>query len=480
MEALVHDEIERIERGRVFLLDFTTYTKPNYLINWHHRFVAKKLDEWIEGKIKRLMVFEPPRHGKSEQVSRRVPALIFGKKPDAQIIGASYGDALAGRMNRDIQRIIDSREYAQLFPETRLNRSNVRTAAQGNWLRNSDLFEIVKHGGVYRGAGVGGGITGMGANYGIIDDPYKDGQQANSKTYRERVWEWYWDTFYQRLEGEAQILITLTRWHEDDLAGRLLREAKNNPEADQWEVVCLPGICEEEGRPGDPRKVGEALWPEKRSAQALLKIKAANPRVFNALIQQRPSAQEGNIFKRADFKFYERLPRDLDEVIQTWDLAVKAKTKNDWVAGQVWGRKGPNIFLMYRVKIKAGLKKSLAEILRTTEEFEQAKKKLIEDKANGSPAVELLVDEMPGVIPWPVSDNLEERALAQNYWVESGNVYLPDPKINSGTSEFIEECVSFPNAAHDDEVSAFTIALEYFGKKGGSSIERLEKFLGIR
>ena len=242
-------------------------------MNWHHRLLCEYLDDFTKKKIRRLMVFMPPRHGKSELVSRKLPAYIFGCNPDANIISTSYSADLAQRMNRDVQRIIDSPAYGELFPETKLFGKNIRTVT-GHALRNSDIFEIVGHRGSYRGAGVGGGITGMGGDYIIIDDPIKNREEANSSTYRKKLWEWYTSTLYTRQEKEGSILITLTRWHEDDLAGRLLELAEKDPQADQWEVLLLPAVAEKERHPRDPRQEGEALWPGKYPIDELMKIKA--------------------------------------------------------------------------------------------------------------------------------------------------------------------------------------------------------------
>jgi len=232
----------RRNKARTNFLDFITYTKKNYQVNWHHELMCRKIDDLLEGKIKRLIISCPPRFGKSEVVSRRLPAYVLGKNPDASIIACSYSADLATKMNHDTQRIIDSPEYAELFPDTRLNSSNVRTLSQGTFLRNSDLFEIVGHSGVYRSCGIGGGITGMGFNsIGIIDDPIKNREEAESPTIRNKIWEWYTDTFYTRRENDAGILVTQTRWHEDDMIGRLLESSKNE-DADQWEVISLPGF----------------------------------------------------------------------------------------------------------------------------------------------------------------------------------------------------------------------------------------------
>lgn len=216
----------RVRQARTNLLDFTRFTMPEYRVNWHHRLICQKLDEFIEGKNKRLIIACPPRHGKSELVSRRFPAYILGRNPDAKIIACSYGSDLASLLNRDVQRIISSPEYAELFPDTKLNDANVRSTAQENYLRNSDIFEVVNHKGVYRSAGVGGAITGMGGDYLIVDDPIRSRADAESPAIRDKVWKWYSSTFRTRRQKDASILITATRWHEDDLTGRLLELAK--------------------------------------------------------------------------------------------------------------------------------------------------------------------------------------------------------------------------------------------------------------
>ena len=163
------EELRRCE-ARAGLLAFNEYTYPDYRPQWFHRVMCRYLDDFVVGKIKRLMIFMPPRHGKSEHVSRRLPAYILGRNPNAAIIAASHTAGLAADMNRDVQRIIDDDRYRRLFPRTRLWRANVRTVANGTYLRNSDLFEVVGHRGVYRGAGVGEAIAGRGFEHGIIDD----------------------------------------------------------------------------------------------------------------------------------------------------------------------------------------------------------------------------------------------------------------------------------------------------------------------
>lgn len=276
------------------LIDFAQYTMPDYSPGWYHHLISDTVAEMIHGNLRRLIISLPPRHGKSELISRRLPAYLLGVNPNLSIIAASYSADLASRNNRDVQRIMESESYKRLFPKTRLNDSNSRTVA-GSWLRNSDLFEVVGHRGVYRSAGVGGGITGMGGQWLIVDDPVKNREEADSATYRQVTWDWYTSTFSTRQEADARILIVMTRWHSEDLAGKLIELAASDPKADQWKVIRLPAICSDNDKdPCDPRQAGEALWPDKFDLDSLQKMKASiGEYQWSALYQQSPRSGGG-------------------------------------------------------------------------------------------------------------------------------------------------------------------------------------------
>ena len=271
---------------------FVKYTKDDYVFNWHHLLLIDYLQQFAEGKIKKLMVFMPPQHGKSELTSRRLPAYILGTNPKAKIIGCSYSADLATSFNRDVQRIIDDEKYKDVFPDTYLNSSNVRTASSGHYLRNSDLFEIVNHRGFYKSVGVGGSLTGTPADIGIIDDPVKDAIEAESATYRARVWDWFTQVFMTRLHNDSQIIVTQTRWNLDDLSGRIIKHLNHD---NSWTILSLPAICEGNVNENDPRQIGQPLWGEKHSLKRLNEIRTANPRAFHALYQQDPKPFEGGL-----------------------------------------------------------------------------------------------------------------------------------------------------------------------------------------
>lgn len=314
------DEI-KIEKAKRKVIDFTTYTYSQYEINNHHRRYADALDKFAKGEIKNLMIFMPPQHGKSELCSRRLPAKLLGDNPNLRIALASYNHSFASKFNRDVQRIIDSAEYKKIYPKTRLIAKGVKT--EGTWLRNSEEFEVIDHRGSFITVGVGGGLTGRPVDIGIIDDPYKDAADAWSVTVRQNVQDWYDTVFKTRFHNDSQQLITLTRWHPDDLAGTILK-----CESENWNVVIFPAIKISPPTEEDPREDGEALWESKHSIERLLAIKKQNPHVFESLYQQNPKPAEGllfpidsiNKFTMADI---ENRLHAVDGVLAAIDLADK-------------------------------------------------------------------------------------------------------------------------------------------------------------
>lgn len=453
-------EQARVLRAREGLLNFTKYVKPDYQVNWHHKLLCQKLNQFAKGEVKRLMIFLPPRHGKSELVSRKLPAFILGIKPTASIIATSYGASLASSMNRDVQRIIDSPQYRAVFPDTILNGENVRTV-QTKWLRNSDLFEVVNWGGVYRCAGVGGSITGVGGEFLIIDDPIKNQEEADSPVYRDKVWDWYTSTLYTRLERDGAILLTQTRWHDDDLAGRLLQLQKSDPAADQWEVLSFPAMKENDKDPLDPREVGEALWPGKYSATRLAGLKASvGSRVWTSLYQQNPTAVEGTIIKHSYLvRRWKALPAKFHTLIQSWDLAFKDSKGSDFVVGQVWGKLGAEFYLVDQFRARIPFTATIQAIKDLTAKHPKALLKLVEDKANGPAVISSLQKEIPGLVAIEPEGSKESRLNAVSPLFEAGNIILPDASMAPWVKDYVDELCGFPRAAKDDQVDATTQAL---------------------
>ena len=433
---------------------------PTFQQGWFNRIIAAELQQFyfdvMAGKQPRLIIQAPPRSGKSELFSRRFPAWAFGQNPNLQMIAASYSADLSSRMNRDVQRIIDSEEYAGVFPETSFSSNTSASINSQKNIRNSEIFEIAGHAGAYRSAGVGGGITGMGADIAIIDDPVKDAKEANSQTYRDSVWDWYTSTFYTRLSPKSGILLGMTRWHEDDLAGRLLADMKNG--GDQWRVVSFPAIAEEDEQ---YRKEGDALHPERYDLTHLTKIKkAVGTQTWNALYQQRPSSKGGDVIKRAWFKRYSMLPL-MRRVIIAGDTAQKVKQHNDFSVFIVAGigiDGGLYIIDLIRGKWEAPeLERKLEDIWNKYRASHKAQSVYIEDKSSGTGLIQSIQRKrnipIKGV---QVDADKYTRVLGIQGFIESGYVFLPDGA--EWVEDFLSECEKFTatdSHKHDDMVDAF-------------------------
>lgn len=400
-----------------------------------------------------------PTHN-SEIVSRCFPAWCLGKNPDTKIVGCSYSADLVQQFSRSIQRTIDSEEYRYIFPATYLNGANLRTVVKG-YLRNVDLFETVGHKGFYKAVGVGGSLTGTPVDIGIIDDPVKDAVEAYSVTYRERVWEWYTAVFLTRLHNESKQLLIMTRWHEDDLAGRLL-----DREGDSWEVVSIPAICEEEGKPRDPRKVGDALWPERHSLERLKEVEKRSPRTFDALYQQRPTVQGGNIIKRdwfghvsvAEFnRMYHNEP-----MVFFLDTAYTSKQSNDPTGIISTCKIGADLYITHAEKVLMKFPDLIRHIVPYVKAHGYSTRSTIriEPKANGLSVIDELKDKTGLNVTQTPSpkDDKETRLNVASPSVECGRVILVDGPWNEA---FIDEVCGFPAKPHDEYVDVLCYAVDF-------------------
>ncbi|MEX0975050.1 MAG: phage terminase large subunit [Bacillota bacterium] len=422
------------------------------------------------GEILRLIVEMPPRHGKSETTSVKFPAFYSGKHPDRRIILASHTASLAARFSMRARN--DFNAFAPSVWGLEGLEVNPDVSAMYRWDVSDPNAPRGRPPGGMLAAGIGGPITGQGAHLAIIDDPIKDAETANSKLQRDAIWDWYRFVLRTRLFPGAAVILVLTRWHEDDLAGRLLKQSKEDPEADQWTVLRLPAIAEDPKDAEDGEEVkdplgrppGKALWPEQYDEKALTAVKATvGSYVWAALYQQRPSPAEGNILKRDWWKFYRQAPEDFDEIIQSWDCAFKDKDDSDFVVGQVWGRKKADKYVLDQVRGRMSFPATLTAIRTLTGKWPKARAKLVEDKANGTAVIATLKHEIPGLIAIEPEGGKIVRARAVSPDIEAGNVYLPDPSIAPWVHDFIEEATAFPNGANDDQVDAATQALVWFG-----------------
>lgn len=335
------------------LLPYVQRMNPQYKAGWVHHDICNRLERFSHaveaGTSPRLMILMPPRHGKSMLASQCFPSWHLGRVPEHEIIACSYNISLAMTFSRKVKALIDDPDYHVIF-DTRLNPDNKSTEEWG----------ILGKPGGYVAAGVGGGITGKGANVLLIDDPVKNAEEADSAQIRESVWDWYGSTAYTRLAPGGGVLVIQTCWHDDDLAGRLQQAMRSDEEADQFEIVKYPAIAEadewldpatedivrvyyttpeERGTQPDNfkflRAKGEALHPERYDITKLNRIKRTiQPRFWSALYQQNPVPDDGVYFKREYFR-RAAIPRSNFNIFMAWDFAISEKQQNDYTVGSV-------------------------------------------------------------------------------------------------------------------------------------------------
>lgn len=459
---LFDEEVKR-EIARRSLHEFIQYINPEYITSHFSETVCDALDRFIvrmiNGERPVLILGAPPQHGKSDIVSRYLPAYIFGKYADLRIAGLSYGKDLASDMNRDVQRIMMGDEYSVLFPASCLNAKRVVTI-EVEAKRNSETFEIIGRKGTYISQGVGGPLTGKKVDLGIIDDPIKNAKEALSPTTKQSVWNWYVSTFKTRLSKNSGEIIMATRWATDDLSGRVI---ENNARAEVLEFAAI-------------NEQGEALVPELHPLDKLLETKAILGDYFwSAMYQQKPKPGDGQIFHEEFARYY--LPKDLptsfDKVIHSWDMTFKDSDGTDYVVGQVWGKKDANAYLLYQIRKRMSFTETLKAVKLLAEKFPEGRRKLVEDKANGPAVIDSLKSTISGLIPVEPDGSKVARAHACTAEWEAGNVWLPHKDIAPWITETVDEITTFPFAGHDDTVDAMTQALrDLFQKKGGGFFSR--------
>ena len=452
--ALVKSDYFRLARQ-----DFSFYCelthRHNYLPAKHTEYIAKACEEVERGTLKRLMVFLPPRHSKSMTITETFPSWFIGRNPDRRVIEVSYGDAFAQKFGRANRTKLE--EYGKQIFGISLD---PRNSSVTNW-------GIAGHRGGMISAGVGGSITGEGADLLLIDDPIKNREEANSETYREKLWNEWQNTLLTRLQAGGAVILILTRWHEDDLAGRILQSETG----DSWRVISLPAEAEDNDPIG--RKQGDPLWPEGGFDSEWMKQKKVEigSQTFTSLYQQRPSPQEGEMLKRVWWKFYTVLPSDLT-TLQSWDCSFKDLDDSDYVVGQVWGAKGADRYLIDQVRGRMGFPATITAIKTLSAKHPAVITKLIEDKANGTAVIQVLKHEIQGIVPVEPAGGKASRVQSVSPIIEAGNVYLPDPSIAPWIHDFIEECAAFPFGKNDDQVDAMSQGLHRMNKPGSPRVLR--------
>lgn len=412
--------------------------------------IAKTLERVEKGELKRVMFFLPPRSSKSYSISEAFPSWYIGRDPNRRVILVSYGDDLARDFGIANKRKIE--DHGKQIFDVELDPSK----------NAGDDWEIAGKRGRMISSGIGGAITGKGADLIIIDDPVKNQEDADSPTKREKVWKEWQSTLNTRLQPNGAVILVMTRWHEDDLAGRLLKQS------DDWEVIKIPAIAERDDPIG--RKIGEALWPDYGYDLnwAKQKKREVGGRTWNSLYQQRPTSPEGSVIKEEWWKYWQVLPEEFDTIAQSWDLNFKKTEDGSYVVGQVWGKKGADYYLIDQIRRRMGFVENIRAIRSMSMKYPEAIYKFIEDKANGSAMIDVLRQEIDGIMPINPRGDKASRANAIAPLIEAGNVYIPHPSKYGWVDDYIEEWRVFPLGATDDMVDTTSQALQQLRVRSNS------------
>jgi predicted phage terminase large subunit-like protein len=454
-------ELLKRRGARKSLIDFTQYTMDGFQASDHHLQICDALERVERGECKRLMIFAPPRHTKSELGSRRFPAWYLGRNPDKQIIATTYGHDFAADFGRDVRGILNGEHYRNLF-DVALSQDS----------KSANRWHTDK-GGVYITTGVGGAITGRGGHILLIDDPFKNREEADSELHREKVWKWYTSTLYTRQMPGASIVIILTRWHEDDLAGRLLEDEKNG--GDKWEVINLEAIKNID----TPEE--EALWPEWYSLDTLKQTRQViGERDFWALYQQNPTPDEGIYFTQDSFKWYDSLPNELNYYGAS-DYAVTEGAGDftehgvfginpnddiyitDWWSGQTqsdeWIESQLDLVLKYGVMMWAG---ETGPIRKAVEPFLNLRMRQRRAFTN--------LEWMP-----TMANNKTAGARTFQALCNAGKIYLPTN--TPWATELVNQLIRFPAGKYDDKVDVCSIFARMINEVWAASPEQGEPVL---
>lgn len=448
-------ELLRRRTARNRLGDYIRYTKPDFHTSAFSETLCDALDKFVADMIAGtrpiLIIKAPPQHGKSEIVSRKLPAYLISKYPDWKIATASYAESLAIEMATDVRRTLIADEHLRLFPAT-----GKKTAYARN---TSTKFTSPYGNGSYVGVGVEGGLTGRGYQIGIIDDPIKGSTEALSATTKEKIWNWYQSVFINRASSHSGQIIMATSWADDDLASRVEAMYEGNP---RLTVLKFPAINSPDETGYNPDLPLGALVPELHPIEQLLEFKASQSDYWwSALFQQCPKPIGGNVFKDEGVRYY--LPKDLpakfDKVLASWDCTFKDTDGTDYVVGQVWGKSGANSYLLDQVRERMSFTKTVDAVVAMRVKWPMIREVLIEDKANGPAVIDTLKGKVHGIIPIEPDGSKLARAHAVTSVWEAGNVWIPHPEIAPWVKALVTELTTFPAAPHDDQVDSLTQAL---------------------
>lgn len=455
LEAL--EDVQNKKKAKEDFISFVNLMWPSFISGRHHQKMASAFERVASGELKRLIINMPPRHTKSEFASYLLPAWFLGKYPEKKVIQTAHTAELAVGFGRKVRNLIQSEDFQNVFSGITLS-SDSKAAGRWNTNKRGDYFAI----------GVGGAVTGKGADLLIIDDPHseQDAQQGqfNPEVY-DRVYEWYTSGPRQRLQPGGAIIVVMTRWSLRDLTGQIMKSTGNKKGMDEWEVIEFPAIMPS----------GKPLWPEFWSMDELDALRAElPPSKWNAQYQQNPTSEEGALIKREWWREWDRPnPPPCEIILQSWDTAFLKTQRSDYSACTTWGvfyhpddtgRSQPNLIMLdaYKEKLEFPDLKRAAYDKYMEYEPDQM---IVEKKASGAPLIfELRAMGIP-VTEFTPSRGQDKiaRANAVTDLFASGSIWHPPTQW---AHEVIEECAAFPSGEHDDYVDSTTQALLRF-RQGG-------------
>ena len=448
-------QAQQVEEAQDTFMGFVRHTWPAFIEGRHHKIMAQAFERIARGELKRLIVNMPPRHTKSEFASFLLPAWFLGQYPEKKIIQTAHTAELSVGFGRKVRNLVDSEDFKKVFPSLQL-RADSKAAGRWSTNKNGEYFAI----------GVGGAVTGKGADLLIIDDPHseQEGQSGDPSVF-DRTYDWYTSGPRQRLQPGGAIIIVMTRWHMRDLTGKIIKSSAQRHGSDEWEVIEFPAIMPSE----------KPLWPEFWSLTELEALRSELPASkWNAQYQQNPTAEEGALIKREWWKRWEPdYPPQCEFVIQSWDTAFLKTQRADYSACTTWGvfyhpdddgNTQPNIILLdaYKERLEfPELKKTAFEMWTDM----QPDAFIVEGKAAGMPLIfELRAMGIPVSEYTPSRGNDKiARVNAVADLFASGVVWAPETRF---AEEVIEEFAAFPAGEHDDLVDSSTQALLRF-RQGG-------------
>lgn len=464
------------------LENFTRYMMPDYEVTDFHRVLMRLLTMFAFGKIKKMMIQAPPQHGKSQLSSRELPSFILGQNPDTKICIGSYAATIARDFNRDVQKIIDTPSYRELFPETYLNRSNAVTG-DNVYQRNSDVIEMVGHRGSLRVVGRGGALTSKTVDVSILDDVYKDYKEGSSPVIRQSAWDWYTSVVRSRLHNDSQELILFTRWHEDDLIGRLEESDEpiidiekwddlENIPAGAWVRVNFEAIKTGEPTEIDPRQPGEPLWEKRHSRAKLEEYRRLDPVKFQCLYQGNPGNKEGRMYQNAFRTYVDK--SEWGTYIRSGNYTDVADEGNDYLASVCYDiYQSENMaWNEHKKRFEPILYALITDMIMTQENTEVTtvtvpdminrngtQKAWIESNNGGSGFEKVIQKKIRAMTePFHQSDNKESR-ITTNSAMVNASIIMPFgwqerfPKIYDHITKFLRD---FRANAHDDIEDALT------------------------